>query len=97
MQGDKAMQKTILVTGATDGIGLETAKILVRKGHDVLLHGRNPEKLADVVKTLSVLADDGQIESYEADLSHMSEVEVFAKEVAAKHEKSDVLINNAGV
>lgn len=40
------MQKTILVTGSTDGIGLEAAKILVALGHRVLLHGRNPAKLA---------------------------------------------------
>ena len=39
------MQKTILVTGSTDGIGLETAKMLVSQGHHVLLHGRNPSKL----------------------------------------------------
>ncbi len=39
------MQKTILVTGATDGIGLETAKMLVPMGHTVLLHGRQPAKL----------------------------------------------------
>jgi short-subunit dehydrogenase len=42
------MQKTILLTGPTDGIGLETAKMLVSKGHHVLLHGRNPSKLEDV-------------------------------------------------
>jgi len=39
------MQKTILVTGSTDGIGLETAKMLVSLGHNVLLHGRSPVKL----------------------------------------------------
>ena len=41
------MQKTILITGATDGIGLETAKMLVSLGHHVLLHGRNPRKLEE--------------------------------------------------
>ena len=44
------MKKTILVTGATDGIGLETAGMLVSQGHNILLHGRNPEKLAEVKK-----------------------------------------------
>ena len=38
------MPKTILITGSTDGIGLETAKMLVSKGCTVLLHGRNPIK-----------------------------------------------------
>ena len=89
------MQKTILVTGATDGIGLETARILVSLGHTVLLHGRNPAKLENVEKTLS--ANGGQIESYRADLSRMADVEALAKAVAIKHTKLDVLINNAGV
>ena len=45
------MKKKILVTGATDGIGLETAKVLVSLGHTVLLHGRDRSKLAKVEKT----------------------------------------------
>ncbi len=47
------MKKTILLTGATDGIGLATAKMLLEQGHHLLLHGRNPQKLEDVAKTLS--------------------------------------------
>ena len=68
------MGKTILVTGATDGIGLETARMLVRLGHNVLLHGRNPARLEKVEKTLSAIADGGQVESYVADLSRMADV-----------------------
>ena len=89
------MQKTILVTGATDGIGLETARMLVSLGHMVLLHGRNLAKLENVEKTLST--SNGQVESYMADLSRMADVEALAKAVAAKHTKLDVLINNAGI
>ncbi len=89
------MQKTILLTGATDGIGLETARILVSLGHNVLLHGRNPAKLETVVKTLST--DGGKVESYVADLSRMADVEALAKAVAQDHTKLDVLINNAGI
>lgn len=89
------MKKTILVTGSTDGIGLETAKMLTSLGHTVLLHGRNLAKLTKVEKELS--ADGGHGESYGADLSRMADVESLAKAVAAKHTKLDVLINNAGV
>ncbi len=91
------MQKTILVTGSTDGIGLETAKILIAEGHKVLLHGRNPNKLTDVVNLLATAADESQIESYVADLSSMEEVRALAKQIKAKHNHLDVLINNAGV
>lgn len=91
------MQKTLLITGSTDGIGLETAKMLVSQGHRVLLHGRNPEKLENVERMLAGLADSGNIEGYIADLSHLADVEILAKEVAGRHARLDVLINNAGV
>ena len=91
------MQKTILVTGSTDGIGLETARMLVSLGHNVLLHGRNPAKLKKVERTLSALPEGGRVESYVSDLSRMADVEALAKAVAEKHAKFDVLINNAGV
>ncbi len=91
------MQKIILVTGATDGIGLETARMLVRMGHTVLLHGRSPEKLENVKQSLSALSNGGAVESYVADLSSMDAVAALAKAVAEKHAKLDVLINNAGV
>ena len=91
------MQKTILITGSTDGIGLETARMLVSQGHHILLHGRNPAKLEEVERTLSGLPGGGRVESYVSDLSRMSEVEALAKAVADRHTRLDVLINNAGV
>lgn len=90
-------KKTILITGATDGIGLETAKMLVSLGHNVLLHGRSPAKLGKVESALSGIADGGQVESYVADLSRMADVEALATAVADKYTNLDVLINNAGV
>ncbi|NET28702.1 SDR family NAD(P)-dependent oxidoreductase [Okeania sp. SIO1I7] len=91
------MQKTILITGSTDGIGLETAKMLTSLGHHVLLHGRNPKKLEQVQKMLLELKDGGPVEIYVADLSLMDNVQVLGKTVMEKHSKLDVLINNAGV
>ncbi|WP_135078901.1 SDR family NAD(P)-dependent oxidoreductase [Terasakiella sp. SH-1] len=91
------MQKTILLTGATDGIGLETAKMLAGKGHRLLIHGRNAQKLADVEASLKSTASNAQIESYVADLSNLEDVGQLAKDVRAKHDKLDVLINNAGI
>ena len=91
------MSKTILITGSTDGIGLEAARMLVAQGHHVLLHGRNPEKLEDVERALSGVPGGGGVESYVSDLSRMSEVEAFAKAVAERYTRLDVLINNAGI
>jgi len=88
------MSQTILLTGATDGIGLETAKMLLSQGHHVLLHGRSPDKLQKVTGELSKL---GTVESFIADLSDMASTRALAKEVAAKHASIDVLINNAGI
>ncbi|WP_146491096.1 SDR family NAD(P)-dependent oxidoreductase [Vibrio sp. T20] len=91
------MRKKIMITGATDGIGLETAKMLAQQGHHILIHGRNPTKLSKVETGLSRLSKDAIIESYVADLSSLSEVEALANQVKSEHEKLDVLINNAGV
>ncbi len=89
------MQKVILLTGATDGIGLETAKLLAEQGHHLVLHGRNASKLAELKNALS--NDDNQIDTLVADLSKMAEVHQMIVEVKQKYRHLDVLINNAGV
>jgi len=85
-------KKTILITGATDGIGLAAAKRLAEDGHHLLLHGRNQEKLEAVRDEMSA-----DTEIYLADLSNMTEVNALADKAAARSGKIDVLINNAGV
>ncbi|WP_339872608.1 SDR family NAD(P)-dependent oxidoreductase [uncultured Brevundimonas sp.] len=91
------MAKTILITGATDGIGLQTAKRLVVAGHTVLLHGRSAAKLAAIQATLAALPGAGPVQTFLADLSRLDEVEALADAVTAGHPRLDVLINNAGV
>lgn len=88
------MYKKILITGATDGIGLQASKYLIKQGHHVLLHGRSHEKL-DYLKKEVFNSND--IETYTADLSSIDAVSGLAKQVLNKHAKLDVLINNAGV
>ncbi len=88
------MSKTILITGATDGIGFETAKKLVKLGHTILLHGRSSEKLATVEAELSSL---GKVETYIADLSDLAEVTNLSGAIKANHKSLDVVLNNAGV
>lgn len=96
------MKKTILLTGATDGIGLATAKMLLDQGHLVILHGRNPEKLEVVSQSLlfeihSNQNNGAEIETYVADLADLAAVQKLAEEIIEKHDSLDVLINNAGV
>ena len=70
------MTKTILITGSTDGIGLETAKVLIGLGHRVLIHGRSDEKLSSAQRALSQINGAKTIETYRADLSQISETSV---------------------
>lgn len=90
--------KKILITGSTDGLGLETSKQLIQKGHTVLLHGRSKKKLSDTFQQLKEFQQSNdQIETYRADFSKLEEVANMAKQIAEKHSQIDVLINNAGV
>jgi len=91
------MIRTIFITGATDGIGFETAKLLATGGHTLLLHGRSDAKLATAKLKLSEANPNATIETFRADLSNLPEVADLAAAVKEKHTKLDVLINNAGV
>jgi NAD(P)-dependent dehydrogenase (short-subunit alcohol dehydrogenase family) len=84
---------TFLVTGSTEGIGLETAKQLSSSGHTVLVHGRDAAKVSRVVEQLG---STGAHRGYVADLSSMAAVRGLASEVAADHLSLDGLLNNAG-
>jgi NAD(P)-dependent dehydrogenase (short-subunit alcohol dehydrogenase family) len=86
----------ILITGATDGIGLETAKTFVSEGHDVIVHGRSPDKLERILSELSKNAK-GQVDGFISDLSDLENVEAFANSILEKYKSLDVLINNAGI
>ena len=91
------MTKTILITGSTDGIGLEAAKVLAAAGHDLLLHGRSEPKLDDARRIVEGVLGSGAVETHQADLSSIDGVESLAAAVARRPTALDVLINNAGV
>ncbi|MEZ5743757.1 MAG: SDR family NAD(P)-dependent oxidoreductase [Sphingomonadaceae bacterium] len=91
-----AEPRVAVVTGASSGIGLETAKALVAQGWRVIAHGRNPERSAVAEKAIREVAKGGEVTMLVADLSLMSEAARLADEIAALTPRVDVLVNNAG-
>lgn len=88
--------KVCIVTGATSGIGKETARVLAHQGGTLILVGRNPEKTAATVEEFRREADTPNIEYLLADLSSQDEIRRLAEEFKSRHNRLDVLVNNAG-
>lgn len=91
---------TALVTGATDGLGRALARDLASRGVEVLVHGRDPERLAATVEEVRAASggdEAGAPASYQADLADLAQVRDLADRVAADHPRLHVLVNNAGI
>lgn len=91
------MVKTILITGATDGIGKHLAKKLASEGHQIILHGRNPQKLELALQEIRAVSLRGRVSSYLADFSKLDDVYRFVEEIKRDFQSIDVLFNNAGL
>ncbi|MDG9708763.1 SDR family NAD(P)-dependent oxidoreductase [Streptomyces sp. DH10] len=85
---------TILITGATSGLGRYVAFELVRSGHVVLVHGRDADRTERLAGELRA---EGDAEAFVADLASLARVRELAGHVADAHPELDVLVNNAGV
>ncbi|MBW1606403.1 SDR family NAD(P)-dependent oxidoreductase [Lactobacillus sp. Sy-1] len=90
------MNKIILITGATDGIGKETALELARMGNQIIIHGRNEQKARNTVAELKKRTNNPQISYLIADLFSLQSVMKLADLFKASFDHLDVLINNAG-
>lgn len=88
--------RVCLVTGATNGIGYETALGLARAGAALVLVGRDPERLRDAEARIRAAVPEARLESRQADLSSQAEIRRLAAEVGRAHDRLDVLVNNAG-
>jgi NAD(P)-dependent dehydrogenase (short-subunit alcohol dehydrogenase family) len=88
--------KVFLVTGATSGIGLVTARELARQGPRVLLIGRNPAKSARIGEQIRAETGNPDVEVLLADFSSQQQIRELARQVREQCPRLDVLINNAG-
>src|SRR5262245_1881413 len=88
--------RTILVTGATSGIGLATAEALAGMGAAVIVHGRNADKAKRVVAGLIRATGNQQVSFVQADFALLADVRRLATDLNERLPRLDVLINNAG-
>ena len=87
--------RTVVITGATAGIGLESALQIAAEGHRLVLVGRNPEKLAAAAAEVRAVGAAG-VDTVVADYESLHSVRVAAKGIRAVCPRIDVLVNNAG-
>jgi NADP-dependent 3-hydroxy acid dehydrogenase YdfG len=98
--------KTVLITGATSGIGLACAKVFARNGYNLVLAARNWEKLTEVKKEIDEVQNGAdfpiskkgvEVKIYKLDVQSKTEVESFFQQLEQEDVNIDVLINNAGL
>ena len=89
--------QTILITGATDGLGKALAVELAHTGATVLIHGRDDERGKAVVGEIERTTGNDRLCWYKADLADLTQVAEVAEQIAADHPYLDALVNNAGI
>tara|TARA_A100001035_G_scaffold50780_1_gene36951 strand:- start:163 stop:1005 length:843 start_codon:yes stop_codon:yes gene_type:complete len=90
------MNKNCIITGATDGIGKQTAIELANLGYNLGLVGRNEEKGMSVVKEIENITRNKSIKYFNADLSVIRKLKNLVNDIKKDFESIDVLVNNAG-
>jgi len=89
--------KIALVTGATGGLGYETALALAEAGADVILAGRNQDKGGAALQAIRATMPSARLHWQTLDLASLASVSDFSKRIAEKFPRVDTLVNNAGV
>lgn len=89
--------KTVLITGATDGIGRITAEMMAKAGATLLLHGRSQEKIQRAIDEIKQATGNDKTFGYQADFASLAQVKALGEQVIAEHPRLDVVINNAGL
>jgi NAD(P)-dependent dehydrogenase (short-subunit alcohol dehydrogenase family) len=89
--------QTILITGATDGLGRALATELAGEGAELLLHGRHEEKGERTLAEIRELTGNTRLRFLRADLASLDEVRGLGELVLGETDRLDVLVNNAGI
>ena len=88
--------KTVLITGATDGIGKQTAIELAKLGYNIGLVGRSKKKTEIVLDQIASKSGNHSLKYFIADLSNIKTLNTLANSIHNEYESIDILINNAG-
>jgi NAD(P)-dependent dehydrogenase (short-subunit alcohol dehydrogenase family) len=88
--------KTVLITGATSGIGLEVSVVLARMGAQLVMVGRDPTKTAAKLIEVRKRSGASLVESLLCDFSSQAQIRKLGGEFRVKHDRLHVLVNNAG-
>ncbi|HEX4015638.1 MAG TPA: SDR family NAD(P)-dependent oxidoreductase [Frankiaceae bacterium] len=89
--------RTILISGATDGLGRAVAERLAAAGNRLILHGRDPQRLAAVAAQIRTLIEGPAPETVVADLADLSQVRRLSERVFELTDRLDVFVSNAGI
>jgi len=90
-------ESTVLITGATDGLGRMTAERFAKQGARILLHGRNEEKGFNTVEEIKQSTGNQDLKYFNGDFSSLQSVAQLPEKIIANNEKIDLLVNNAGI
>ncbi len=89
-------QKTVLITGATDGVGRYVALKLAKSGARVLLHGRDSQRAAELLEQMARMGRTDAV-FYPAEFASLADIRALAGTLLERHPRLDLLINNAGI
>jgi NAD(P)-dependent dehydrogenase (short-subunit alcohol dehydrogenase family) len=89
--------QTVLVTGATDGLGKALATELARAGATVIVHGRDNNRGKATLAEITEATGSDRLRWYQADLAHLDQVRDLVGAVAADNPRLDALVSNAGI
>jgi 3-oxoacyl-[acyl-carrier protein] reductase len=89
--------KTVIITGSTKGIGLETAKLFKSLGSNVVINSRNKGDVENTVKVLNKSIEYGEAFGVAGDVSEYNDCQKIVEQSMEKFGKIDVLVNNAGI